>query len=212
MIKLIINADDFGYSRIFNAETIKLLKEGKLKSTTVMVNRIDYKQNSQIEELKSLRKNDISIGIHFEMDENGNVKRQIEEQYSLFLKVFGFPPSHFDIHMPKYRLMEKPAAEIINFGNEKGIAVRNLGINKIGKHTSEKAFFATNHSIAEIYDYIDRMEEGKSYEIIVHPGRFDPESKSSLNKEREEDVEKVNLIDEKIKCYPKIKLISYLNL
>lgn len=212
MIKLIINADDFGHSVIFNTEIIKLLKEGKIKSTTVMVNRVDYKQDKQIEELKTLRKKDTSIGIHFEMDENGNLKSQIEQQYSLFLNIFGFSPSHFDIHMPKYRLMEKAAVEIINFGNERGIAVRNLGINKIGKHTSEKAFFATNHSIEEIYDYIKNMEEGKSYEIIVHPGRFDPESKSSLNKEREEDIEKVNLINEKIKSYPEIKLTSYLDL
>jgi len=212
MIKLIINADDFGHSRIFNTEIIKLLKEGKIRSTTVMVKRIDYRQNDQIEELKNLRKNDISIGIHFEMDENGNMKSQIEQQYSIFLKIFGFVPSHFDIHMPKYRLIEEAAAEIINFGNEKGIAVRNLGINKIGKHTSEKAFFATNHTIEEIYNYIENMEEGKSYEIIVHPGRFDPESTSSLNKEREEDIKKVNLINEKISHYPEIKLISYLNL
>lgn len=212
MIKLIINADDFGHSVIFNTEIIKLLKEGKIKSTTVMVNRVDYKQDKQIEELKTLRKKDTSIGIHFEMDENGNLKSQIEQQYSLFLNIFGFPPSHFDIHMPRYKLMEKAAAEIIKFGNDMGIAVRNLGINKIGKHTSEKAFFATNHSIEEIYDYIKNMEEGKSYEIIVHPGRFDPESKSSLNKEREKDIEKVNLINEKIRSYPEIKLISYFNL
>jgi predicted glycoside hydrolase/deacetylase ChbG (UPF0249 family) len=212
MIKLIINADDFGHSKIFNAEIIKLLKDKKLKSTTVMVKRIDPTQKYQIEELKILREEGISIGIHFEMDENEDLQKQISEQYSLFLDYFGFQPSHFDIHMPKYRLMENAALEIIKFGNEKGLPVRNLGINTVGKHTSEKAFFATDHSIEEIYDYIDKMAEDKSYEIITHPGRFDPESKSSLNKDREQDIVKVNLINNKIKQMPKIKLISYLEL
>ncbi len=59
---------------------------------------------------------------------------------------------------------------------------------------------------------IDKMAEDKSYEIITHPGRFDPESKSSLNKDREQDIVKVNLINNKIKQMPKIKLISYLEL
>ncbi|MCL4362593.1 ChbG/HpnK family deacetylase [Candidatus Parvarchaeota archaeon] len=212
MIKLILNADDFGHSKIFNTEIIKLLREGKLKSTTVMVKRVDPTQKYQIEELGILRKDGISIGIHFEIDENEDIRKQIEEQYSLFFNIFGFEPSHFDIHMPKYRLMENAALEIIKFGDEKAVPVRNLGLNETGKHTSEKAFFATNHSIEEIYSYIDDMQEGKSYEIIVHPGMFDPESKSSLNKDREQDILKVNLINKKIKQRPEIKIISYLDL
>jgi hypothetical protein len=35
--------------------------------------------------------------------------------------------------MPKYRLMENAALEIIKFGDEKAVPVRNLGLNEIRK-------------------------------------------------------------------------------
>ena len=47
MIKLIINADDFGYSKVFNEKILDLLKKGYIKSTTVMVNWITQEQDKQ---------------------------------------------------------------------------------------------------------------------------------------------------------------------
>jgi Uncharacterized protein conserved in bacteria len=56
--KLIINADDFGYSRVFNEEILKLMKERQIKSTTVMVYRVNEVQLPQINELKRLKRKD----------------------------------------------------------------------------------------------------------------------------------------------------------
>ncbi len=43
MKKIIINADDFGYSYIFNKSILDLIKKKLISSTTVMVNYITKK-------------------------------------------------------------------------------------------------------------------------------------------------------------------------
>ena len=52
MIKLIINADDFGYSKVFNEKILDLLEKDFIKSTTVLVNWITDEQKEQIQRLK----------------------------------------------------------------------------------------------------------------------------------------------------------------
>ncbi|KKR55034.1 MAG: YdjC family protein [Parcubacteria group bacterium GW2011_GWA2_40_23] len=44
---LIINADDFGYSDIFNAKILELIERGLVSSTTVMVNYITTEQTNK---------------------------------------------------------------------------------------------------------------------------------------------------------------------
>gem|GEM_PF-6066847 len=48
---------------------------------------------------------------------------------------------------------------------------------------------------------INSLEENKSYELVSHPGKFDPEIKSNLNSERKNDIKiikKINLLKEKL--------------
>ena len=44
MKKIITAADDFGYSKIFNEEIIKLADDGKITAISVMVDYIDDSQ------------------------------------------------------------------------------------------------------------------------------------------------------------------------
>lgn len=43
-----------------------------------------------------------------------------------------------------------------------------------------------------IEQWLGALSDGKYYEICFHPGTFDPDCKSSLNKDRENDV--VNIL------------------
>ena len=64
---LIINADDFGMSKVFNESILDLIRDGKIKSTTVMVNRGIGDEKKQIEELIELSKTlNLSVGLHLE--------------------------------------------------------------------------------------------------------------------------------------------------
>ncbi len=49
---LIINADDFGYSKVFNAKMLDLIEKGATKSVTVLVDRLNAEQGEQVFRLK----------------------------------------------------------------------------------------------------------------------------------------------------------------
>ena len=53
---LIINADDFGMSQIFNDVILDLIKRDLIRSTTVMIDRVTDNQKKQFDELITLSK------------------------------------------------------------------------------------------------------------------------------------------------------------
>jgi hypothetical protein len=48
---LILNADDFGMSKVFNEVILNLIKDNKVTSTSVMVNDVTDEMNEQIDKL-----------------------------------------------------------------------------------------------------------------------------------------------------------------
>ena len=65
MKQLIINADGFGYSYIFNKSILYLIEKDLISSTTVMVNWITKEQDEQVQKLISLKNlHNVSIGLH----------------------------------------------------------------------------------------------------------------------------------------------------
>ena len=71
MKKIIINADDFGMSRVFNEIILDLLAKEFIKSTSVLVTRGLNDQLDQIERLKEImEQKDISVGLHLESDKD----------------------------------------------------------------------------------------------------------------------------------------------
>jgi len=207
---LIINADDFGMSKIFNESIIDLIKNKKIKSTTVMVNWITDNQKDQIEELVKLSKTkNTSIGLHLEFN-SSDYENQIKDQYNKFIKILNFKPSHLDIH--KHAEFKDSFPIIAKFSIEKKLPCRNkdLGI-KYFKTTDDLSFCGTGKSFDELENWIKNLEDDKYYEILFHPGKFDPDSRSTLNKNREDDAEHILKLNSILKKY-NIKLISYLEL
>src|SRR5690554_5283468 len=70
-IKLIINADDFGFSQSTNDAILHLISEGKIKSTTVMVNMPFYKEITRTD-------NQISVGLHLNLTQGQPVCNPLE--------------------------------------------------------------------------------------------------------------------------------------
>lgn len=208
---LIINADDFGYRKIFNSEILKLLKNNLISSTTVMVNRINDEQDAQIKELIGLNQShNISVGLHLDFS-NTNFLPEIKRQHKKFVSIFGFEPSHIDLHKSTYL---NEADEIITeYCKEKHFPRRNhkFGNAKTEINTSKEAINGTKINFNELKDIIETLKDGKSYEIFFHPGKYDPECKSSLNKQREEDVKKIEEINPFLK-ENNIKLINFKDL
>lgn len=207
---LIINADDFGYSKIFNEEIIELAELGLISSTTVMVNRINQTQASQVDELKKIKEEkNFSIGLHLDfLDES--FEQEIKSQYNKFVLIFGFKPSHLDLHHSEY--LEAAYGLIQEFCVENNLACRkhNLkhGIFEEVLTTDFEVLSGTKIEYNEIVQWLKNLENGKTYEILFHPGKFDPDSKSSLNIEREKDIEKIEKLNS-ILSENGVKLISY---
>jgi predicted glycoside hydrolase/deacetylase ChbG (UPF0249 family) len=206
MIRLIINADDFGSSIVFNEKILDLLEKEYIKSTTVLVNRVTESQQNQIKELIKLYQNKkISVGLHLEFDDAKPALPQIESQYQKFISIFGFKPTHLDVHKS-----HPDALEIMNkFAEKDNLPVRNLGVKSKTKQTTTYRLLAQKFDLNELIGFVGEMKENNSYEIVTHPGDFDPNSKSTLNKERKIEYDNICKLHEFLKSRKDIKLISY---
>lgn len=207
---LIINADDFGYSFVFNKSILDLIEKDLISSTTVMVNWIENKQKSQINKLINLKKlHNLSIGLHLELS-NLNIKEEINTQYNKFIKIFKFEPSHIDIHKPKNNEIEYIIVQ--KFCKDKNLPCRNLGFkNELIKMTKNECLNGTDKTIDELKIWLKNLNENESYEILFHPGTYDKMCKSSLNKDREKISKKITIIFNLLSKY-NIKLINYFDL
>jgi len=210
MVKyLIINADDFGLSEIFNETIIDLIRKDLINSTTVMVDRVKDDQKEQVKELITLSSKNLSIGLHLELEEN-NYLSQIKSQYQKFNKIFGFKPSHIDIH--KAHNLTNSFSDVVDFCKENNLPLRNNGIFfENAKTTFSKAFFGSIEDFSKIEEWVKTFKDEKYYEILFHPGKFDPNCKSSLNKDRERDIEQIKKLNT-ILGKNNIKAISYVDL
>ncbi len=194
MIQLIITADDFGYTKLFNKMILELIREGSITSTSVMIDEIDESQKEQLKELIQLSKDQrVSTGLHMYF-KNTDFQKEIERQFSEFVDIFGFEPSHVDIHKPDYL---KDAYPIIQeFCKRKRIPCKNLSkykevdMNLSGDliTTRDSSFDGTEKSFTEISEWLSGLNDGL-HVITFHPGYYDPDSHSSLNKQRELDAQ-----------------------
>lgn len=205
--RLIINADDFGYSKVFNESILDLIEKKLISSTTVMVNWITEEQSSQVEKILDLKnKYDFSLGLHLEF-ENTNYEETIKEQYNKFIKIFKIKPSHIDVHKPNYSNEEGLAVQ--KFCKLNNLPCRNLnyGFKDINM-TSNSYTNGTNMTINELNTWIKTLNDNESYEILFHPGTYDKDCKSSLNEKRKDDIEKIKLL-KSILLENDVKMINY---
>ncbi len=204
---LITNADDFGMSKLFNKRIIELFESGSLTSTSVMIKSITPDQSEQVEKLKSLKDaKDISVGLHV-VFENESFREQIQEQYNLFSETFGFEPSHIDLHKSTY--LENGYSVIVDFCAEKNIPCKNHGI-KEGEAlmTESKCFMITGLIWDEVEELLNKLEDGKIYALIFHPGYYDTNCPTKFNKVREVDAKLAEKLSKNSEKY-NLKLVSY---
>lgn len=190
VLRIIINADDYGLSKNFNKGVLYCAKKRLITSTTVMVNR------SHVDRGPIIKMKELSIGLHLEFNGGlsiNNIKRTVREQYNKFLKIFNKKPSHLDGHkgcLINYKILK----EAIRLAQKEGFAIRSdqLEQNKQIKRAKVKTtdsglMWITHRKPSEIMNDLYKLQGG-TYELICHPGYYDPQSDSSLNKERENDI------------------------
>ena len=178
---------------------LELVEEKSVTSVSVMVDAVDSGQEKQLERLAQLSKDSlVSVGLHLWF-QNTNFSEEVVRQFEKFVSIFGFEPSHLDIH--KMDHLKDGYLAIQEFCVERGIPCKNLSmfgedvmINKSTLFTTKSSVFdATGKTFFEIELWLQSLEDDFSV-INFHPGYYDPKSKSSLNKERETDGENIRKI------------------
>lgn len=93
MKRLIVNADDFGYSFGVNRGIVKAHVEGIVTSTSVMVDGIAAEEAASLAQYPGL-----SVGLHFVLQNTEDIVAEIENQIKKFIRITGGKPTHLDIH------------------------------------------------------------------------------------------------------------------
>tara|TARA_B100000508_G_scaffold141015_2_gene145081 strand:- start:39 stop:665 length:627 start_codon:yes stop_codon:yes gene_type:complete len=189
MKQLVINADDFFLSSIFNEVILECISKGIVSATSAMVDRYN---DTHAEQIKSLKESGAAIGLHIEFASNEDFDAQILQQYERFKELFEQEPSHIDMHKHEYRDEGYPC--IMEFAALRDIPYRHSLENAgPGKTTTRQSFSGISNSSDKIAIWIQDFEDGESGELVMHPGSFDPNCKTSLNYEREVEVTKCRL-------------------
>lgn len=197
MKKLIINADDFWMSKVYNKEIINLIDNEKISSVSVMTEKWIENQKDNILAIQEVCKwKNISIWIHLEFKwKNDDYLDIIKIQIEKFKNIFWFLPNHIDVH--KEAPDELSTKQIVKIANLLKIPFRNRSDQVLSKkHTDWERYIASKKTKKEIDEWIWKLEDNKSYEIVFHPWKYDYESSSSLNKEREDDIKMIIYINE----------------
>lgn len=203
MIKLIVNADDFGYSRGINYGIIDAHLNGIVNSTTMMMNMPGVGHAVELAKVNPT----LQVGIHLVLscgkpllsdvpslvDENGHFKRlpdflndrdlpllELEREWTAQIEKFletGLIPSHFDSHHHIHAIPEfLPVVQKLS-------RKYSLSARQAEGHTVEGVPAFTDVFLHDFYgegateDYFEkissRVHDGQTVEIMCHPGYLD---------------------------------------
>lgn len=204
MIKLIVNADDFGYSKGINYGIIEAHRNGIVNSTTMMMNMPGV---SHAVELAKENPN-LKVGIHLVLtcgkplltdvptlvDQDGFFKKnrdilesnisleELEREWTAQVEKFletGLTLTHIDSHhhvhtVPRFLPVVQKLSKKYN-----------LSVRRVSDHALEgvppysDVFLHEFYGEGATYDYFEKIvtqvQDGQTVEVMCHPGYLDHE-------------------------------------
>jgi predicted glycoside hydrolase/deacetylase ChbG (UPF0249 family) len=201
MIRLIVNADDFGYSRGVNFGIIDSHRYGIVNSTTMMMNMpgVDHA-------IKLAKENpNLQVGIHLVLtcgkpilsdvpslvDEQGNFKKlsvlrenrdvsltELEREWTAQIERFldsGLIPTHFDSHHHVHATPE--FLPVVQRLSKKYQLSARGGSELKGVPSFTDVFLHGFYGEGATYEFFDKLpklsEDGQTVEVMCHPGYLD---------------------------------------
>jgi predicted glycoside hydrolase/deacetylase ChbG (UPF0249 family) len=193
---LIITADDWGYSRRYNDGILEATRSGAVDAVSALVLRPECDPQPLLE-------CGVEVGLHLELQlpAAGGYQELMAAprlQAESFQRLFGRPPAYIDGHHHCHASLPSATA-VEDLALELGVAVRPVG--------EDHRFRLTERGIASPDRAIGRMDERDpvmpkvlaeallsgalpwgTTEWVIHPGHSDPETGSSYDRGREEDL------------------------
>lgn len=183
MKKIIINADDYGLSSLFNKGILELATTKKISSVSAMVT----KKFS----LSAIDLNNVSIGLHLKIKERDTLK-EMKKQLMLFRRLFKKLPSHLDGHQHQH-LTKYNLPKVIKLARKYGLPIRSRfsADRKMLRRFKIKTpdNFISWHP-KRIKDLENKLKnaDGSVVELVCHPGYYDKSFKSGYNQHRKEEL------------------------
>lgn len=190
--RLIIAADDYGYWPSYNRGIFEAIDRGMIDAVSAMVEREHC-------EPEPLLASGVEIGLHLEFEgrwgrRSGKAaRRALEVQLDRFARMFGRWPAYIDGHHDCHARAEM-LSHIDDRAGQLGLPVRSVSADH-RQLLRERGIPTEDHLIGRLSP--EEPLPGKALERLlpgttiwfVHPGRPDPESGSSYDAARQEDLE-----------------------
>ena len=187
---LLIVADDWGYSQRYNEGILEAARAGAIDAAGAMVLRDACEADSLLE-------TGVEVGLHLEVPGDPDAA-EVTRQLARFEEIFGRPPAYIDGHHHRHAI---PAIEfaVAAAALRLGVRVRAVDADQRMRLRAARVVCADRliGRISEDEDalpeelgrYVRAREEPPGLtEWMVHPGRRDPASGSSMDAAREEDL------------------------
>lgn len=218
-MKLVINADDFGYTKANTDGIIEGYKKGIVRSTTAMCNMPYLEYGKKLAEDCP----ELGIGVHLTLtmgysltpnktltDENGHFLKQAEikskeldmdevytewkAQIERYIDVFGHLPTHLDSHHGAHDFNEKQLSVASRLAKEYGLEMRRHGPFKF-----DNGFYEDTATVETMITLIKKyLETNEDVEMMAHPGYCDLD----LYRHSSYNVQRVKELD--VLCDPRL--------
>jgi predicted glycoside hydrolase/deacetylase ChbG (UPF0249 family) len=192
--RLIVTADDYGYSARYNEGILRAAAAGAIDAASAMVLRGACAPEPILE-------SGVELGLHIELPpgvEAADAPGEPRRQLSLFESIFRRPPAYIDGHHHCHATAPI-AAEAEALALELGVRVRSAGgehrerLLAAGVQVPERLIGRYEESQPSLPMEIARVAEGGEAppgltEWMTHPGLSDPGAGSSFDRGREDDL------------------------
>jgi chitin disaccharide deacetylase len=195
---LIVNADDFGYSRGINRGIVEAHTRGVVTSATTIVNAPATEDAVRLAALNP----GLSVGLHVNFTNEGErlvefndpelCRAELRRQFDRFVALFGRLPTHVDSHQHVHR-GRSPLPVFQELAKEHNLPLRDAPpVVFKGGFYAQWVHGVTDPSKVSVA-FLSRMlkEELTAgiYELSCHPGYFDPALEAVYHEERELELE-----------------------
>jgi predicted glycoside hydrolase/deacetylase ChbG (UPF0249 family) len=184
-MRLIVNADDFGFTAGINRGILEAHERGIVTSTSLMVDRPGAVEGAEI----ARRTPSLSVGLHAVLvhrDEltvtTESCAGELERQLSRFEQLVCERPTHIDSHHHTHRDPRIRDA-FVAFADRHALPMREYTVRHCPDYYGEQAV-----DVESLLDLLGRLEDGDT-ELGCHPGYADGlQSRYSAPRERELDA------------------------
>ncbi len=167
--RLIVNADDLGFTAGINRGIVEAHERGIVTSTSLMVDRPAAADGAEI----ARRLPSLSVGLHAVLDHHGELTvtretcdAELERQLRRFEELVGGRPTHVDSHHHTHR---DPRIHdvFVAFADRQGLPMREHTVRHCPAYYGEPAIDVEN-----LLTILGRLDDGDT-ELGCHPGYAD---------------------------------------